>query len=73
MFYYGYAQNLHSGILQFVEKILPLLEYPSDKLLLRHMASTDFEKKFRLYLQQFSRSFGSIPRGNEIYLENLRE
>jgi hypothetical protein len=72
MFYYGYGVNLQAGVTKFIADVLPLLEHAPDELLIRHMPTADFEKKFRLYLEQFSRAFGSMPRGNVRHIEILR-
>ena len=73
MFYYGYAENLKIGCQQFVDSILPKLGQNAHDLLLRTMPLEAMADRFKPLIQQFARNFGSLPKGNEIYLRILED
>ncbi len=70
MFYYGYATNLQTGILQFEQNILPQLQTTSP-LLLRWMVTDNTEAVFKKQMHRFQTKFGSLPAGNEVFLAGL--
>ncbi len=73
MVYYGYAEQLAHGLDTFKSDMLPVLELDDKELMVRWMAAEDKEERFKRYLDTFLSNFGSLPVGNEIWLQKSQE
>lgn len=68
MFYYGYANNLKTGLVEFRDKVLPQLDAPQE-VVVRWMETQEIRKKFEKQMYLFHAKFGCLPLGNERLLQ----
>jgi len=71
MFYYGFAENLEDALRKFKDEFVPVLGADARTLMVRWMAVDGVTERFRKQLKLFHTNFGSLPEGNEIWLQKM--
>lgn|GEM_PF-2981983 len=71
MYYYGFAANLKEDVQRFKDEFVPILQADAMPLMVRWMAVADVQQRFRKHLNFFHENFGSLPAGNELWLQRI--